>query len=172
MTEVGRLATRGLSGCVGLAVSWEAGPNTWDGPDGHRAKLDHALAMTQATISDATEQKYRYGIPVFSEPEPTRTVKLLAGWLKENGINSAQYAKCCGCDVSAGLDEDDEMTVSEPKPLTNYLIAPTKKRPNVGSRRTDDRVRILVDAGARGRSPDAHVVIASRWPLRIPHRHG
>lgn len=146
VTEIGRLATRGLSGCVGLAVSWESGQialahvfsactdgtgtppgvNTWDGPDGYRAKLDHALAMTQAAIPGATEQKYRYGILVFSEPQPTRTVELLAGWLKDNGISSAQYPEWSGCDVSAGPEEDDDMDVSEPKPLINYLITPAE----------------------------------------------
>lgn len=142
--EIGHLATRGLSGCVGLALGWEGGqialahvfsgctdgtgkppgPNTWDGPNGYRAKLDHALAMTQAAIPGATQQKYRLGILVFSESDPTRTVELLAGWLKDNGISSAQYPDWSGCNVSASPDDDDEMTVSKPSLLTNYLIAP------------------------------------------------
>lgn len=143
VTQIGRLATRGLSGCVALALSWESGqialahvfsgctdgtgkppgPNTWDGPNGYRAKLDHALNETQRGIPNANAQ-FRFGVLVFSESEPTRTVELLEGWLTGNGIKSVQYPDWSGCDVSAGPDEDYDMEVSEPKPLANYLIAP------------------------------------------------
>lgn len=144
--EIGHLATRGLSGCVGLALGWEGGqialahvfsgctdgtgkppgPNTWDGPNGYRAKLDHALAMTQAAIPGATEQKYRLGILVFSESDPTRTVELLADWLESNGIEAHTRPGFGGCDVSASPDDRDEMSVSKPSLLTNYLIAPVE----------------------------------------------
>lgn len=144
VTDVGRLATRGLSGCVGLALSWEGGqialahvfsgctdgmgkppgPNTWDGPGGYLETLNHALDMTQAAIPGATQQKYRFGVLVFSEPDPTRTVELLANWLKSKGIGCAQYSKWSGCDVTASPDDNDEMTVSEPSVLPHYLTAP------------------------------------------------
>lgn len=141
--EIGKLATRGLSGCVGLALGWEGGQialahiysvctdgkgkppgrDTWTVPGGYLQKLDHALKVTQAAIPDATKQKYRLGILVFSEPQATRTVELLQKWLESNGIECYCRPNMSGCNVSASPDDDGEMDVSEPDSLINYLIA-------------------------------------------------
>ncbi|WP_046656362.1 hypothetical protein [Lysobacter capsici] len=142
-TEIGCLSTRGLSGCVGLALSWDSGqialahvfsactdgtgkpkgPNTWDGPNGYRAKLDHALAETQKAILNANQQS-RYGVLVFSESKPTRTVELLQGWLTDNGIKSHQIPNWSSCDVMAAPEEDEDMDVSQAKQHIDYLITP------------------------------------------------
>jgi len=90
---------------------------------GYRERLDHALDVTQAAIPGAATQEYRFGILVFSEPTPTRTVELLAGWLRDKGIGSAEYPNLAGCDVSAGLDGEDEMSVSAPSLLAQYLTS-------------------------------------------------
>lgn len=149
--EIGHLATRGLSGCVGLAVGWETGqialalvfsgctdgtgkppgPNTWDDPNGYQARLDYALDETQKGIPNANKQ-FRFGVLLFSESEPTRTLELLEGWLAGRGIGCNKYPNLSGCDVSAEPEEGEDMDVSKPRLLTNYLIAPVKGGPTWG----------------------------------------
>ncbi|SDY35410.1 hypothetical protein SAMN04487939_101988 [Lysobacter sp. yr284] len=137
------LATRGLSGCVGVALSWSSGhiglahvfsgctdgqglppgPDTWNGPGGYLERLNHALDASQAAIPGAAEDRYRDAMLIYSEPTPTRTVELLQQWLRSKGFSVSPDAGQGGRDVIAGRDEDEEMSVIGDGRHAQYLIS-------------------------------------------------
>lgn len=140
---VGKLATHGLSGCVGVALSWSSGhiglahvysactdgqglppgPDTWNGARGYLARLNHALDASQAAIPGATEDRYRDAMLVFSEDAPTRTVELLREWLRDKGFSVNLDAGQGGRDVIAARDDNEEMSVVGNGVHAQYLIS-------------------------------------------------
>ncbi len=140
---IGRLATHGLSGCVGVALSWSSGhiglahvfsactdgqghppgADTWSVAGGYLQRLDHALNASQAAIPNAAEDEYRDAMLVFSEQAPTRTVELLRQWLREKGFTVYLSPGQSGCDVTAPRDGNEEMSVTGNGVHAQYLVS-------------------------------------------------